>query len=430
MATVSTFINEFWQLTAEMAPYVMLGLAIAGLLHSFVPKRFYRRHLTTSSIGSVIKAALIGVPLPLCSCGVVPTAMSLRKEGASRGAVTSFLIATPQTGVDSIAATYSMLGLPMAIIRPVAALTTALAGGAVAVAADTLRHPGDETARDNRKPPIQSEENATFSRRLVQALRYASIDMMVDIGRWLLIGLLLAALIAVAVPDDFFTRHINSPLLNMLLILAVSVPMYVCATGSIPIAAALTLKGLTPGATLVMLMAGPATNIASILVVYKSLGLRTTAIYIASIIIGAMTFGLLLDYATPAEWWNAASVASHCCHSGAASTPLLHTICGIALLALIAVGIALRYIPSRDNKPQTDDNTTMKQRFKVSGMMCNHCRANVERAIAQLPGVTSVTVDLPTATAELTGSVAPELVIAAVSAIGYSCRPVGQRPVD
>ena len=217
----------------------------------------------------------------------------------------------------------------------------------------------------------------------------------------------------------------------MVIVLAVSVPMYVCATGSIPIAAALMLKGLTPGAALVLLMAGPATNIASMLVVYKSLGLRTTMVYIASIVVGAMAFGLMLDYATPAEWWATAMPAGACCHGGATSLTLFETLSGIALLVLTAVGIGLRYKPSRHDKLPTEPNDTeMKQQFKISGMMCNHCRANVENTITALPGVTAATVDLATATATVSGTVLPEQVVAAVSAIGYGCTHIVREVAD
>ena len=227
----------------EMSPYLLLGFGFAGILHAFVPSRIYRRYLGKADFRSVLWAALIGVPLPLCSCGVIPTAMSLRKEGASRGATTSFLISTPQTGLDSILATVALLGIPFAIMRPLAALVTGILGGLL-VNGLTKREP-DENICSNQ---CASEEASSigFGARLLEALRYGFVDMIQDIGRWLIIGLVIAGLITIFVPDDFFLKYAGTPLASMAVVLAISIPMYVCATGSIPIAAALMLKGITP----------------------------------------------------------------------------------------------------------------------------------------------------------------------------------------
>lgn len=238
----------FLYLLNTMAPYLLLGFLLAGLIHAYVPRRLYARYLSQPDFRSVALAALFGVPLPLCSCGVIPTAMSLRREGASKGAVASFLIATPQTGVDSIVATYSVLGLPFAVIRPIVALVTALAGGWT-----VNRLTRSET--DGVLPAAESCEVGKKGSRFVEALRYGFVDMVEDIGRWLVLGLLVAGLITILVPDNFFASFADRPLLNMAVVLLFSIPMYLCATGSIPIAAALMLKGLTPGAALVLLMA-------------------------------------------------------------------------------------------------------------------------------------------------------------------------------
>lgn len=192
--------HEIWALVNEMSPYLLLGFAFAGLLHSFVPASLYRRYLGKNSFSSVIWAALLGVPLPLCSCGVIPTAMSLRKEGASKGATTSFLIATPQTGVDSILTTASLLGVPFAILRPVAALVTALFGGGVVTMA-TRNEPNEAVQKQAEDKPKLS-----FWQKCLEALRYGFVDMIQDIGRWLVLGLVIAGLITVFVPDDFFLR--------------------------------------------------------------------------------------------------------------------------------------------------------------------------------------------------------------------------------
>ena len=326
--------HEIWALVNEMSPYLLLGFAFAGLLHSFVPASLYRRYLGKNSFSSVIWAALLGVPLPLCSCGVIPTAMSLRKEGASKGATTSFLIATPQTGVDSILATASLLGVPFAILRPVAALVTALFGGGVVTMA-TRNEPNEAVQKQAEDKP-----KLGFWQKCLEALRYGFVDMIQDIGRWLVLGLVIAGLITVFVPDDFFLRFADTPILSMLVMLAISIPMYVCATGSIPIAVALMLKGITPGAALVLLMAGPASNMASILVIRKVLGRKTLWLYLLSITLGAFAFGLGVDYLLPREWFTSHLVLTHaCCH---ATPALFNVICSIVLGCLLVYALIMR----------------------------------------------------------------------------------------
>ena len=350
--------DEILLLINEMSPYLLLGFLLAGLMHAFIPGRYYTRYLSKPTLGSVINAAIFGIPLPLCSCGVIPTAMSLRKEGASRGAVTSFLIATPQTGIDSIIATFSLMGVPFAVIRPIAALITAVLGGWMVNTFVSLRdrrahremaegtivkteemetctchchenkaesccpegdgdghhhhhhHSGEHHQHSSHHRHSSHHHHSssaschchdrkipnTIGGKIVEALRYAFLDMMSDIGKWLVIGLVVAGLITIYVPDEVFTIFKDNTMASMILVLIISIPMYLCATGSIPIAVVLMLKGLTPGAALVLLMAGPACNMASILVIRKGLGFRTLVIYILSIVIGAVFFGCLIDW--------------------------------------------------------------------------------------------------------------------------------------
>ena len=242
--------NAFISLLNEMSPYLLLGFLFAGLLHVYVPRGIYMRYLSQNDFRSVLWAALFGIPLPLCSCGVIPTAMSLRNEGASKGATTSFLIATPQTGVDSIMATYSLLGLPFAVIRPFVALVTAFVGG---MAVNRFAAGSEKESNGSSPSPCETgcSNNNNSSRprrsnRLIEALRYGYVEMLQDIGKWLVIGLVIAGLITVFVPTTFFEQYADTPIKNMLLVLLFSVPMYLCATGSIPIAAALMLKGMSP----------------------------------------------------------------------------------------------------------------------------------------------------------------------------------------
>ncbi|MBR2300456.1 MAG: permease, partial [Bacteroidaceae bacterium] len=307
------YILPLLDLLNEMSSYLLLGFLIAGILHEFVPQKVYRQQLSKNNFRSVLMATLIGVPLPLCSCGVIPTAMSLRRSGASKGATTAFLISTPQTGVDSILATASLLGIPFAIIRPVVAFITALIGGSII-------NKFDKGAEEETTIQQEEHKHKSFKEKCIGALRYGFIEMLQDIGKWIVIGLIVAAIITILLPDNFFIQNSSSPILNMLLIMLFAIPMYLCATGSIPIAAALMLKGLSPGAALVLLMAGPVTNMASILVINKVLGRKTLILYLAIIIIGAFTFGIIIDYTLPAEWFTGAIKAhsAGCCAPGTA----------------------------------------------------------------------------------------------------------------
>ncbi len=322
--------NEVLHLINEMSPYLLLGFFFAGLLHAFVPGVVYSRYLSGHGFRSVIYAAMLGVPLPLCSCGVLPTAMSLKKEGASKGATVAFLIATPETGVDSIAATYSLMGLPFAIIRPIAAFLTSLFAGVLvnrltpSPSLDVSLEKGGETSccchHHNSQFLRSIGAQASKARssivncqlKLKEALRYGFIDMMGDIGKWLVVGLVVAGLITVFVPNEFFEVFKDNTFLSMLLVLCIAIPMYICATGSIPIAVALIMKGLTPGAALVLLMAGPACNVASMLVLGKRLGKKTLLLYLFAIITGAIVAGCIIDI-LPREWFMPTIMQSACC---------------------------------------------------------------------------------------------------------------------
>lgn len=346
-------LGEILNLIGGMSPYLLLGFLIAGLMHAYLPGNFYRKYLSGENFRSVFNAALLGIPLPLCSCGVLPTAMSLRKEGASRGAVISFLTSTPQTGVDSIIATYAMMGLPFAVIRPIAALVTALLGGfltdRLGKHEDTCHGHGGHSHEEHGCCCHSHEEHSHEEHgccchghgehsheggRLHRALRYAFVEMMEDIGKWLVVGLVVAAFITVCVPTDFFAIFNGNTLASMLLVLAIAIPMYICATGSIPIAVALLLKGLTPGAALVLLMAGPACNMASVLVVRRTLGTRTVLVYMLSLVLGAVAFGVLIDWLhfSGAVSFLPPMQAGDACHEAGAN---LWELCCSSVLALL-----------------------------------------------------------------------------------------------
>lgn len=361
--------QEVFALINEMSPYLLLGFLLAGLMHAFIPGMVYSRYLSGHGFRSVLYGALFGIPLPLCSCGVIPTAMSLRKEGASKGATVSFLIATPETGVDSILATYSLLGLPFAVIRPIAACCNALLGGMmVNKLGDPHTTPAEEKSEEEEEETTSccchhhhhehhehdhhehhSPLNVQCSmfNKFKEALNFGFVEMMEDIGKWLVIGLVIAGLITVFVPDTFFTVFKGNTLMSMILVLCIALPMYICATGSIPIAVALMLKGLTPGAALVLLMAGPACNMASILVINKVLGKKTMVVYLLSIIIMAIGWGCFVDFCLPREWFQTALTSGACCEEE--GTSWFNIGCTI-VLALLLLNALWRHLTHKDGE--------------------------------------------------------------------------------
>lgn len=402
--------NEILELINRMSPYILLGFFLAGVMHAFVPNGLYQKYLGTKSFRSVLNAAILGVPIPLCSCGVIPTAMSLRKEGASKGAAVSFLIATPQTGIDSIIATYSLMGLPFALLRPIAALFTALFGGQMVNLTDNDQN---ETAPSKTK--ACSSVKSSFKDKVIETFRYAYVEMIQDIGRWLIVGLVVAGLITVFVPESFFALFAGNSLLSMLLVLVFAIPMYLCATGSIPIAVALMMKGLSPGTALVLLMAGPAVNAASMLVVGKVLGKKTLIIYIMSITLGAILFGLGIDYLLPPEWFSAPIARMAECSECGPS--VFNIICTITLILLLVNAMILRY---RHKKNCTEDACIeMEKIYKIEGLRCNRCKENAEKAIASIEGVESVSIDLASGEAVVKGTFDEASMKKAVESLGF-----------
>ena len=388
---MSDFFVSLAGVTAQMSPYLLLGFLIAGILHVYVPGRFYTKYLSSGNRLSVLYAALLGVPLPLCSCGVIPTAIGLKNERASNGAVASFLIATPQTGIDSILATFSVLGLGFALMRPAAALITGVCGGLIV----NRLVPGRQY--DDTPCAVASVQTGN---RLFRVFRYACFDMIQDIGARLLIGLIIAALINVAVPDSFFLRFTDRPLLQMLVILVVAVPMYICSTGSIPVAAALIMKGMSPGATMVMLMAGPAVNMASILVIRKSMGGRFTAFYISTIVVFSILFGLLVNALGIGS--DLADASEMACHHTLGSNMLSpwRIICSVILILLIIFALSMKLFDKFRKQPAAAGTVV----YKVEGMHCNHCKASVENSVLKVKGVQSALANVSAGTLTVTGT--------------------------
>lgn len=446
MNFVAMFFDEFVTLFAEMAPFLLLGFLLAGVIHVWIPNHLYVPKISKVNFKSVLWAALFGVPLPICSCGVIPTSIAIRREGASKGASVSFLISTPATGVDSILATYSLLGLPFAILRPIAAFVTALFGGVLtnfATRGETADVPKEDCAESCHDGCCDEHGEVCegFMHKLKETLRYGFVDMVSNVSKWLCIGLVLGALIAAFVPNDFFLALREYPVLCMLAVLVLAMPMYTCATGSIPLALALVAKGITPGAALVLLMAGPATSIASMLVVGKAFGKRTLAAYLISIAGGALFFGFVVDTFFM-DTFLAAMLSGGVGGAGGAESHghgalgFFDYACGV-LLALLMIYSRL---PKRRGKHCCCDEhcgcsehdhaaacdadlkigeVALTHTYRVLGMNCSHCKMCVEKAAMKLDGVTFATADIAKKQLEIEGSVDETELKTAIEAAGF-----------
>lgn len=304
MDTLIAIGREAWHILVDSSIYMIFGLLVGGLVKVFVRPGFVAQHLGRGRFLSVFKAALLGVPLPLCSCGVMPAAASLRRQGANRGAVTSFLISTPESGVDSIAITYALMDPLMTVARPLAAVSTAFAAGALenlseretqAPIKPDLSCPVDGCCDGVNCPPEIHAAHHGFGQKVLAGARYAFGELWAELAGLFLLGVLLAGVITALLPAELLSGYLGGGLASMLIMLAVGVPLYICATASTPIAAALILKGVSPGAALVFLLAGPATNVASLTMMTGLLGKRATAIYLAAIAVMSVLLGLALD---------------------------------------------------------------------------------------------------------------------------------------
>lgn len=393
---ILAFVTDFFNILGEMSPYLLLGFLFAGILYAFIPQDKIDRYFNGNPLRSSVYASLFGIPLPLCSCGVIPTGTAFYKNGASKGGTVSFLISTPQTGVDSILATFSLMGIAFAVIRPIAALVTGITGGLIT--AVVTKEESSEGIQN-----CKTEEQKSFSQRIADVFKYGFVEFIQDISKWLLIGLVLAAFISALIPDDFFNVLNMPPLVQMLLILVVSVPLYICATGSIPLAAVLILKGISPGAAFVLLMAGPATNAATITMLGKVLGRKSLITYLSTIVLGALAFGILIDYVLPGEWFTQIA-QQHLGHDHSDGSGWLQIVSGIVLVALIINGFIQKYLSEKKSSETIISNSTMETvTIKVEGMTCKHCKANVEMNLEKLDFVSRAVANLSDNTVTIEG---------------------------
>ncbi len=405
---IYSFLASSWSTLREMSPYLLFGFFIAGLLSVYVRPGVVERHLGGRGILQVIKASLFGVPLPLCSCGVIPVSASIRKHGASAGATTSFLISTPQTGADSIMVTLSLLGPVFAVFRPVVSFVSGLVGGTL------VNYLGRGFGGEGEKRPECRAECCSPGggrQGFRHALRYGFVTLVDDLYRALIIGVLVAGLISVFIPDDYFSPILGGGLVSMLIIMAAGIPVYVCATASVPIAAALIAKGVSPGAALVFLMTGPATNAATISTVWKIMGKRTALIYLATVMVSALGAGILLDYIF------AAGTLPDYSGMPRMIPGWIKTAGGLVMLALLAAAFYRSVRPGSTDMEKEEEGG---MKIRIEGMSCHHCADTVRKALLQVEGVEKAEVDHKRGIAYLTGGdIDLTAVEAAIDEVGY-----------
>jgi len=397
---------EVWYVLVELAPPLLVGLLLAGFLHVLLPAGLIYQALNRPGFMSTFKAVVIGVPLPLCSCSVVPTALGLKREGASNGATTGFLISTPSTGVDSILVSIAFLGWPFAVFKVFAAFATGIIGGLIA-----------DKVVPEQAVGIAAEQipdgKVGHHGPLVEVVRYAIVDLYGAIDRWIILGILLAAAINIVLPSNFFQDiHWAQGLAGMLLMLIVAIPLYVCTTGSVPVAAAFIAAGMPLGAALVFLMAGPATNMATIGAVYRALGGHLLMVYIGTGIVMSIGFGLGFDFIL-------SDVSGKPIHRheqgwfGSASALLV-----VAVTAYLNVR---RYRNRGLSKRHKDMGMWLT--LQVEGMSCQHCLASVKKTLESIEGVESAIPNLDSGSVMIKGNgLDRNQLSAAVHQAGYKVR--------
>lgn len=336
---ITGILFECWDILKEAAPYVLFGFFAAGILKALIPEDLVAKHLGQNGTRSVLKASLFGIPLPLCSCGVIPVAIGLRKQGASKGATASFLVSVPETGVDSIAITWALLDPLMTIVRPIAAFITAVVTGIfINMIPDTKEikanspQEGCECSSLSNSEGKDLPQKESLGRRIEKGLVYAFSGLLKDIGGWLMLGIGIAGVISFFVPVGFVEQYLGGEYSSLLIMLVIGIPLYICASASTPIAAALVLKGLSPGAALVFLLAGPATNAATMTVVAKHLGKTATVVYTTAIAICSLAMGWVVNRIYS---WAGIDVMSWVAHADHTTESLVYPASAILLLFLL-----------------------------------------------------------------------------------------------
>lgn len=405
MNYILSFLENTWELLAEMSPYLLFGFLIAGALRVLIPKEKIYTHLSKNNMLSVVKASLFGVPLPLCSCGVIPVAAHLRNEGAGKGPTVAFLVSTPTTGVDSMLATYSLLGPLFAVMRPVCALFAGLvAGGLVNLSEGEKEGQISDSCVLSSKTALRTH---TFFDKVREVLRYAFHDLLKDTGKSLAIGIAIGGVIAAFAPEALIERYLSNPALSYPLMFLIGIPMYVCATGSIPIAASLILKGMSPGAGLVFLIAGPATNTATMTFIAGKLGKKAFVIYLGTFVLTGLLFGFIMD----AIWVHSGKDISLMTGSMKMMPYWIKASAAITLVALVVVAAM-----SKTQK----ELTGMGLILTIPDMTCDHCARTIDAALREILDVEDVRIDVKKKQAEIVGDVSKDAIICAIKEAGYT----------
>jgi uncharacterized membrane protein YraQ (UPF0718 family)/copper chaperone CopZ len=406
---IERFLLEIWNVLLELSGPLLLGSLIAGIIHVIVPASFIHKRLGKKGIRSVINAALVGVPMPLCSCSVVPTTIGLKQDGATDGAATSFLISTPQTGVDSILVSASFLGWPFAIFKVLTAFVTGIVGGMLV----------DKTDKKPEKQPdinIRDINIKKLHSTIWEALRYGLFDLLGMIYRWIILGIVIAAIISMLFPPGALSQFSwIGGFWGMFLMLAIALPLYVCTTGSVPIAASLIAAGMPTGTALVFLMAGPASNVATIGAVYRAFGARVLAIYLATVSVLSMLFGWLFSWViAPGQ----SGIHQHHHMETVGWFTISTTVMVIGVFAFLsAYDIYRKYHLAPIAIKKAEDNMSIE--LDIKGMDCKHCVRAVTKALQNVPGVTKADVYLERNLAIIDGNPDIASLIKSVHDAGY-----------
>ncbi len=397
-------LDESLRLFVRISPYLLVGFAISGILHMFVDSGFVIRNLKSGK-SSILKAVALGVPLPVCSCGVIPIAASFKRQGASKASILAFLYSTPVTGVDSILVTYALLGTAFAIFRPMAAFV-----GGILIGLIVLKFAHGNGAEDHHDTRVHSGGKKS----LKEAFGYSFSYLPGEIGKWIIAGVLLGGIVSVMIPADI-GRYLSNPYLAYPAVLLISIPLYVCATGSVPVAAAFIAKGLSPGAALAFLIAGPATNTVTITFVLKDLGKKFAAIYLAGIALTSVAFGIIFDELIRIfgiETFVRASVTT-------GSVGIISQISAVILAGIIFFAL---FKPSITLKKKEEEE--MKLILKVPGMMCEGCVYSIKSKLLPLKEVKNVKVDLGSHEVYVDTDLPAEVIKEAINEAGYEVEEI------
>jgi len=420
-------IIQFKNLTIAMAPWLLVGLMAAGIIHVFLPQKLIASYLGGNSFKSILRAAILGIPLPVCSCGVLPLATEIRNAGASKPSTLSFLITTPVTGADSLAATWSILGWPMMIIRLVISVFAGILSGTIyfifpdkniITQGNTKIEPVSCTT-DNCTTKAQSE---SMSAKIKSALSYAFIELPSSMSSSLLIGLLIGALISALLPQNSMMSWLTSGITGILIATAFAVPMYVCATGSIPIAAAMIIRGFSPGAALAFLICGPATNTVAITTIKKMIGTRALFIYLFTIILAGLGSGIILNVFFPgfAGTLKTTAIMSH-----PEDFSLIANLSGLFLFSVLLYHQSKDLLLKLRSKTMTN-STTYNLKLNVSDMTCRHCEATISKTLLSVDDISDFRINLPKKTIDIlkTDILQTDEIIQLLKTVGYTAKEI------